>query len=92
MPGSNVIPFPTTPPFERPRKRGAISTKEAAAHIVTNLPRLMEQVSARIVRDWTRGVRIQALAKMNELTVGQVESVIWLAFHDVPPVALRRAA
>ena len=78
---SNVIPFPTTPPFARPRKPGAVSDVEKKHHIATNLPALMPSVAAQIVNRWRRGTQIAFLAKEFQLTQRQTESVIWCADH-----------
>lgn len=88
---SNVITFPSKPPFQAARKRGAPSVIEAQAFIASNLPSLLADVRLNIVRSWRRGVRIAWLAKMHQLTVAQTEAVLWseLGFQPVPQ---RRAA
>jgi hypothetical protein len=90
---NNLIHFPSTPPFQSPRKRGALKDAEKKQAIVSNLPALMPTTHADIVRMWRRQVRIQLIAKIHQLTVGQVEAVLWLAFHGSDgPVQMRRAA
>lgn len=76
-----VIAFPTTAPFDEPRKRGAQSGAEMKRSIVSYLPALIDEVSLDIVRSWRRQVPIAWLAKIHQLTVRQVEAVLWVATH-----------
>ena len=87
----NVIPFPTVPPFAFPRKRGAQSDEQKAAHIASYRPRLIEDVELGIVSGWRRGVAIAWLAKMHQLTVRQTEAVIWCYqnFNRPAPASVR---
>lgn len=92
MPSSNVIAFPSKPPFADPRKRGALSNAEKRLSIASNLPELMPRTYGEIVNDWRRGVRMAWLAKIHQLTMAQVEAVIWAADSGYGPFAVRRAA
>ena len=91
MPRNNVIPFPASPPFAAPRKRGASSSAESMQHIGSNLPDLLVDVKLDIVRAWRRGVRIAWLAKMHQLSVAQLEAVLWSELGYCP-APQRRAA
>jgi hypothetical protein len=76
--------FPSTPPFAQPRKRGAQSVTEMQRRIASYLPQLIEDVRLDIVAAWRREVPIAFLAKMHQLTVRQVEAVIWVEYHQQP--------
>jgi hypothetical protein len=93
MPRANVIPFPTTPPFAKPRKRGALPLAERQANITSNLPTLMDATYSEIAKLWARQVQMGLIAKMHQLTIPQVEAVIWVAYnYGNHPVQVRRAA
>ena len=101
MPHRNVIPFPTTPPFAVPRKRGARSHADLQARVVSNLPLLMERTYTEIAKLWRRQVPIGWIAKMHQLSVCQVEACLWVSYNapSVPgdelaghDIAARRAA
>jgi hypothetical protein len=88
---NNIIPFPTTPPFAKPRKPGALSTAESMEHVASDMPALLVDVRLDIVRAWRRGVRISWLAKIHQLRVVQVEAILWLEL-GFRPTPMRRAA
>lgn len=90
---SNVIPFPSTPPFQVLRKRGARSHAALKARITSNLPDLMPKTQGDIVRLWRYQVPMGWIAKMHQLTIPQVEAVVWMAYNgEGPVVAYGRAA
>jgi hypothetical protein len=89
---SNVIAFPTTPPFAAPRKRGAASDAEKKLWIASNLPDLVPHIYGEIVNNWRRGVRMAWLAKIHQLRIAQIEAVIWAADNGYGPFEARRAA
>ena len=83
MPRNNLIPFPfpASPPFARPRKRGARSHADLQASITSNLPLLMEKSYKRIKDLWRRQVPMAWIAKMEQLTIAQVEACLWVAYN-----------
>lgn len=95
-----VIAFPTVPVFAEPRKRGARSHVDLQARITSNLPHLMERSYKRIADLWRRQVPMGWIAKMEGLSIGQVEACLWVAVHagealnagEVSPQDFGRAA
>jgi len=77
-----VIAFPTTPPFARGRKRGCRPHTELKAHVASNLPELLAAAWCDIARLWSKGVQIGWIAKMHDLTIPQVEAVLWVWYHE----------
>jgi hypothetical protein len=89
---NNLIPFPASPPFAKPRKPGASSIAESMEHIASDLPALLIDVKLDIVRSWRRGVRISWLAKIHQLRVVQIEALLWIELGQRPTPVYRRAA
>ncbi len=81
---TNLIVFPVTSKSPAPvaRKRGASNLVEMTAAVASNVPALIEDVKLDIAAKWRRGVRIAYLAKIHQLTVRQVEAIIWMAYHS----------
>lgn len=59
------------------RKPPTTQAQQSSRFIAANAIQLLEQVGARILRDWDRGISIRYIAKDYEISVAQVEYLVW---------------
>lgn len=87
-----LIQFSSKSSAHQLRKMGPASERENNRLFTSNLPPLMESVMDRIVRDWRRGIKIRSLAATYQLTVLQVERIVWCRHYGSPePPTVRQA-